>query len=301
MQLNGFQFAAMTAGFKKNGAPDLALVVSEVPATAAGVFTTNQFQAAPVLACKMRLANSTSTRAVLINAGQANACTGEQGMADCEQAAALVAQAADLQPNEILPASTGVIGARMDMDKWATAAPLLAEDLGQSGPVEFARAIMTTDAYPKISWAEAETDDGAATVLGICKGAGMICPNMATMLAVVLTDAEVDPEVWQGIISAAAEVTFNRVSVDGDTSTNDSLFGLANGASGVSFVGDDVQALAGAVAAVCEDLARMIVADAEGGTKVLRIFVDGAQDEAQAEMAARAVGNSPLVKTAFYG
>ena len=301
LALNGFSFSAATAGFKKHDRTDVALVVSDTPAVAAGVFTTNKFQAAPVIAGKLRLSQSPTARAVLINAGQANACTGEGGMEDCEKAAALVAQAAGLESGDILPASTGVIGKRMDMGKWEQAAPLLARELGQAGPVEFARAIMTTDAYPKISWAEAETDEGSATVLGICKGAGMICPNMATMLVVILTDAQVDPEAWQGVIAAAAELTFNRITVDGDTSTNDTVYGLANGASGTSFQGEEVSALAGAVASVCEELAELIVADAEGGTKVLRISVTGAADDMEAELAARAVGNSPLVKTAIYG
>jgi len=293
----GYRFAATAAGFKRQDRFDLGLVVSDAPAVAAAVFTTNKFQAAPVLVAKDILEKHSTVRAVMINAGQANACTGDEGLANCHKTLELAAAELGLNPEDILPASTGVIGKQMPMDIWRAAAPRLVAGLGQVGPIEFARAIMTTDAFPKI----AATSFEGVNVLGVCKGAGMICPNMATMLSVVLTDAAIEPKLWREIIVEAADLSFNRITVDGDTSTNDVVFGLANGASGVKITKKNLEALSMAVIEVCQKLASLIVEDAEGGTKILRIVVQGASDAAQAELAARAVGNSPLVKTAFYG
>jgi glutamate N-acetyltransferase/amino-acid N-acetyltransferase len=293
----GYRFAAVAAGFKRQDRLDLGLAVSDAPATAAAVFTTNKFQAAPVLVAKDILEKKTTTRAVMINAGQANACTGDEGLKNCRETLDLAAKALGCAPEDILPASTGVIGKQMDMQRWREVIPDLAAGLGKVGPIEFARAIMTTDAFPKIASAEVR----GARVFGVCKGAGMICPNMATMLGVVFCDARVEPELWRRLIREAADLSFNRITVDGDTSTNDTVYGLANGASGVVFDEENAEDLSMALIEVCQKLASLIVEDAEGGTKILRIVVQGAQDDAQAELAGRTVGNSPLVKTAFYG
>ncbi|MHC1791667.1 bifunctional glutamate N-acetyltransferase/amino-acid acetyltransferase ArgJ [Solidesulfovibrio sp.] len=300
----GFSFATAAAGFKyTTGRDDVALIVSDGPAAAAGVFTRNLFQAAPVTVAKDQIAATGGhCRAILVNAGQANACTGAAGIADCRETLNLVARATDLSPGEILPASTGVIGARLKMDKWKTVAPVLAASLGETSPVAAAKAIMTTDAFPKIAWGTLTTDSGEVRVLGMAKGAGMIAPNMATMIGVLLCDAKVGSLWWQEAVAAAADRSFNSITVDGDTSTNDCVLALANGASEVVIdSAEGRQALLAVMVDVCQTLAAMLVQDAEGGTKILRIKVQGAASHAEAELAARAVGNSPLVKTAFFG
>lgn len=266
------------------------------------MFTKNLFQAAPVTVAKENLAAGKPVRAVLINAGQANACTGSQGLANCRETLELVAAGIGVDPEAILPASTGVIGPQFKMDIWRKEAPALAAKLGQSSPLDAAKAIMTTDSFPKIAWGSVEIDDQEVRLLGFAKGAGMICPNMATMLGCVLCDAEVAPGDWQEALAAAVDASFNAVTVDGDTSTNDCVLALANGASGVKITTpDELAVLGAAVNEICQALAYMIVEDAEGGTKIIRIHVVGAEDNMQAEAAARAVGHSPLVKTAMFG
>jgi len=288
------------AGFKAADRFDLGAVVSHGPATSAGVFTTNLFPAAPVLTAKKRLASSDTARAFVANSGQANACTGEDGLADCDRSLEITAKALGVEPGDTLPASTGVIGVRLKLDRFEAAAPELAASKGQATPEDFARAIMTTDTFPKMA-SRAVDMGGEVRVMGFAKGAGMICPNMATMLGFVITDARVDHKTWRAIIREAADQSFNRITVDGDTSTNDCLMGLAGGASGAAPRGEGLKALQQAVTGVCQDLAYMIVQDAEGGTKVARIRVAGAKSGHEAELAARTVGNSPLVKTALFG
>lgn len=298
----GFRFAVAAAGFRKENRPDLALLVSDVPAVAAGTFTQNRFPAAPVVVAKAMLAARPEARAVVINSGQANACTGDEGMTNCRLTLELVGRAAGLDPSAVLPASTGVIGAQLKMDLWEKAVPILAANLGQSTPEDFAKAIMTTDAFPKLSHREVALPGGKVKLVGMAKGAGMICPNMATMLSVVLCDAKVEASLWQKLLREAVEQTFNRVTVDGDTSTNDTLYGLANGASGVEASdGESVAALSAALVSVLGDLAYMLVQDGEGASKVARIHVTGARSDADAERVARTVGHSQLVKTALYG
>ncbi len=297
-----FRFATLAAGFKKSERQDLALCVSDLPAAAAATFTTNRFQAAPVLVGREIVQNGRPVRAVVINAGQANACTGEQGLQNCRETLRLVAHPLGIAPEEILPASTGVIGVQMPMERWRKAAPELVAGLGLARPEDFAKAIMTTDAFPKLAWRTLDLGaKGRVSLLGMAKGAGMICPNMATMLGLVLCDAQVEPRLWQKLLAEAVAHSFNRVTVDGDTSTNDTVYALANGAAKLEPQGADLEALAQALHEVCDDLAGLLVADAEGGTKVIHITVQGAQDTAQAENVARTVGHSPLVKTAFYG
>lgn len=297
----GFKLGTVAAGFRKAGKPDLALAVSDGPAVAAGVFTTNLFKAAPVLVAQEFLQARKEARAVLINTGQANACTGPEGMANCRITLDMVAKATGLASHDILPASTGVIGAQLKMDVWEKAVPGLVENLGSSGVEEFAQAIMTTDSFPKFACEEVALINGKVTLAGVAKGAGMICPNMATMLSMVLCDAQVEPAAWQSMFERAVAQTYNRATVDGDTSTNDTLYGLANGASGVRAAGDDLRLLEGALVRILNKLAYMLVQDGEGATKVMHIHVRGARSTADAELAARAVGHSPLVKTAMYG
>ena len=297
----GFSFAAAQAGFKTEGRLDLGLILSDTPATAAGVFTTNRFQAAPVVQCIEILSSRSAMRGIVANAGQANACTGEEGIVNCRVSLDLAAQAVGVSMDDLLPASTGVIGQHLRMNRWRAAMPQLTESLGAAEPMDFARAIMTTDTFPKTAWATLRIGGAEARVLGIAKGAGMICPDMATMLGFILCDAEVQPGMWSEVLRVAVNKSFNCITVDGDTSTNDAVLALANGAAGLAVDTVGQQALTDAVTDVCQSLSYMIVQDAEGGTKVARIRVTGAIDDAQAELAARAVGNSPLVKTALFG
>ncbi len=298
----GFQFAVAAAGFKRPDRNDLGLVLSLGPASAAGVFTTNRFQAAPVLVCKELLGGRPLARALVVNSGQANACTGEEGLANCRATLEMVAKAVGIGAGDVLPTSTGVIGAQLKMDKWAAAAPQLAASLGTATAMDVAKAMMTTDTFPKLVAKTLSLPAGEVRVLGMCKGAGMISPTMATMLGFILCDADVDPADWQAILRHAADRSFNALTVDGDTSTNDTVLGLANGASRVA-VRDakGLKALRECVTELCQELSYRIVQDAEGGTKVAHITVAGAKSAAQAEMAARAIGTSPLVKTALFG
>ncbi len=297
----GFRLAVAAAGFKKADRPDLALAVSDFPAVAAGVFTTNLFKAAPVQVGQHMLRESKSARAIIINTGQANACTGSEGLSNCRRTQELVAAVIGLTPGDILPASTGVIGAQLKMDAWQSAMPALKENIGKASLEEFAAAIMTTDAFPKFNGETIDTAKGKVILAGVAKGAGMICPNMATMLSVVLCDAVVDPAAWQDMFERAVGTTFNRATVDGDTSTNDTLYGLANGASGIALTGPDLERLEDALTRVLADLAYKLVQDGEGATKVMHIRVTGTRHDVEAEQAARTVGHSQLVKTAMYG
>jgi glutamate N-acetyltransferase / amino-acid N-acetyltransferase len=297
----GFSFSAVPARFKYAGRNDLTLILSAGPAVGAGLFTTNRFQAAPVLVAREVIESGRTVRGIVVNAGQANACTGEQGLTNCRESLELIASRIGCDPRELLPASTGVIGDQLKMELWRDAVPALCDGLGGSTPMDAAKAIMTTDAFPKIAWKSVGAGAGEIRVLGMAKGAGMICPNMATMLAFILCDAAVEPGWWRECLARAVETSFNAVTVDGDTSTNDCLLGLANGASGVEARGETGRLLAQAVEEVCRDLSYFLVQDAEGGTKVVRIVVEGAADDAQAERVARTVGHSPLVKTAMFG
>jgi len=297
---SGYRFSTAQCGFKRPGRADLAVVVSDVPAVAAGVFTTNLFQAAPVVVAREVLAAAPAgIRAVVVNSGQANACTGQEGLEKCRATLSLLAPLG-LSPAEILPASTGVIGDQLKMDLWEKGVPSLRDNLGRAGLVDVARAIMTTDTFPKMAARDVTLSSGTVRLAGFCKGAGMICPNMATMLGFILCDAGVDPAWWQAALTRCVDKSFNAITVDGDTSTNDCVLALANGTAARA-EGPDLAALEEALLEVCQDLAYMIVQDAEGGTKVMRVNVSGAAGMADAQLAARAVGNSPLVKTALYG
>lgn len=298
----GFRAAGLHCGIKANGKHDLALVVSDTPASAAAVFTTNQAQAAPVLVSKAHLAASHGqARAVVSNSGCANACTGPQGMADATEMAALTAAALGVAPDEVLVASTGVIGVNLKMPALRGGIPRAVAALSPEGGADAAVAIMTTDPFPKSAAVEVVTPAGTFRVGGMTKGSGMIEPRMATMLGYLTTDAAVDPVRLRKVLVDACRFTFNAITVDGEPSTNDCVFALANGASGVTIDDATEAALFEGFRAVAKTLALGIVRGGEGATKLVALTVTGAATDADAWMAARAIANSLLVKTAIHG
>jgi glutamate N-acetyltransferase / amino-acid N-acetyltransferase len=297
---HGFRAGAAKAGVK-HGRPerlDVALIVSERPCSAAAVFTTNQVIAAPCLVTR-RHVDRGALRAIVVNSGNANACTGEQGERDAIAMAEAAAAVVQCTPYEVAVASTGVIGFRLPVERIAAVLPEI--ELTEGGWDDTSRAMMTTDTRPKVTERELHLSAGTVRIGGVAKGAGMIHPNMATLLAFVTTDAAVEPDDLRRIVSHAADTTFNAISIDGDTSTNDTLLVLANGASGVTPKGADLALFEEGLRAVCADLARMIVADGEGATKVFEVRVRGAASAADARLAARTITNSNLVRTAIHG
>jgi glutamate N-acetyltransferase/amino-acid N-acetyltransferase len=299
----GFSGAAVAAGLRKDGRADLALIAAEHPVPVAGVFTTNRLPAAPVQVCRRHVARG-HARAILANSGGANAATGQPGIEACLRTCQAVANQLGCDPHEVLPCSTGVIGQLLDAGKVEAVAPALTAGLAAEGIKAAAGAIMTTDAFRKMARAEALVHGKKVAVLGLAKGAGMIRPDMATMLAFVLTDAAASPEALRSIIGGIAEQSFNRASVDGDTSTNDTLLMLASGQAGNPQLtpGDpELMALAAAATRVCQELAAMLVADGEGAGHLIRVRVTGAPSVEQARATCYAVAHSPLCKTAFAG
>lgn len=299
----GFLAAAATCGLKESKKPDLALLVSDRDCTAAGAFTQNQVAAAPILLCRETLAaNDTRVRGVVINAGNANACTGEPGMRAARAMQRLAATALNCAPGQVFTLSTGIIGVQLDMDKVEAGIAAATTQLAPGGGSDAAHAIMTTDIQPKELAVQVELLGGVVTIGGMAKGSGMIHPNMATMLSVITTDAVVPANDLQAHLIRAVERSFNRISVDGDTSTNDTVLLLANGASGV-VAADPVSlsAFGDALDFVCIKLAQMIVRDGEGASKFVELTVTGAPSADQAAAIARTIATSPLVKTAFAG
>ncbi|MFB3923483.1 MAG: bifunctional glutamate N-acetyltransferase/amino-acid acetyltransferase ArgJ [Terriglobia bacterium] len=302
----GFRAAAAAAGIKKGpGALDLALIVSDVPDTvAAGLFTTNRAAAAPVLLSRQNLSKSRGrAQAVVVNAGNANACTGRAGAQAAEQTVEAVADLLDVLPERVLIASTGVIGVPLKVDAILEQLPRLKESLSIENAVAVPGAIMTTDTIPKSCVLRAKIGSGTVCLAGIAKGAGMIHPRMATLLAFITTDAAIKPRVLQTMLRDAAEGSFNRISVDGDTSTNDTIVALANGASGVAIhpAGESRGEFVTGLRELCLTLAKMVARDGEGAKKLITIEVEGARTPLDAERVARAIANSPLVKTAIAG
>jgi glutamate N-acetyltransferase/amino-acid N-acetyltransferase len=304
MFVNGFKAAATAAGLKYKNRPDLGLIVSDHPVPIAGVFTTSLTKAAPVLWCQKHLKNN-KARAILVNAGQANACTGDPGMNDCRESAQAVAGALNCPPEEIYLASTGVIGMPVNMTALKSAVPGLAESITPDGLDAVSKAMMTTDTVPKTVQKEISIDDKTITIAGMTKGSGMIAPNMATMLCFILTDAAVEPAYLQDVLTNTTELTFNRITVDGDTSTNDTVLAMASGTAKNAVLKNKdstgAEEFYSAFLQVMDELAAMIVADGEGATKLVTIQVNGAKDDHQAKQAAMTVANSPLVKTALFG
>lgn len=298
----GFRAAGLHCGIKASGKKDLALLVSDAPATAAAVFTTNMAQAAPVLVSQEHLAASGGrARAVVTNSGCANACTGPQGLADAREMTVLAALGIGCDPRDVLVASTGVIGVNLKMPALRTGIPAAVDALSSDGGAAAADAIMTTDPFPKSAAVEIALPGGRVRVGGMTKGSGMIEPRMATMLGYLTTDAAIDAGRLRRVLVEACRYTFNAITVDGEPSTNDCVFALANGASGVTIDDASEHALFEAFRAVARELALGIVRGGEGATKLVAITASGAASDADAWTAARAIANSLLVKTAIHG
>lgn len=300
----GFRAAGIVAGLKPSGSPDLTLIVSDCDAIAAGVFTTSQVRAACVDYCQELLEAKPSARAILCNAGQANACTGEQGKQDAIASASALTKALNLSENSVLLASTGVIGQRIKMDKLQAGIPNLISSLTYEGGDRAARAIVTTDLITKSIALETQIGDRPVRIGGTAKGSGMIHPNMATMLAFVTCDAAVSPQLWQDMVRRATAKSFNQITVDGDTSTNDCLLALANGESrtpAITAPGPEAEKLEAMLTEVCIHLAKSIARDGEGATCLIEVAVTGAMSDRAASQIARTVAGSSLVKSAIFG
>jgi glutamate N-acetyltransferase / amino-acid N-acetyltransferase len=307
----GFQFGATKAGLKKSGRTDFALIVADAPASAAAAFTSNRVTAAPVIIGREHLRTTGGlVRVVAINAGNANCAAGEAGLAAARATCAAAAEVFACQAEEVIPSSTGIIGVPLPVEKLVAVLPALGASLNSEFDhfQQVAQAILTTDKVEKTAFRrfEVEEEDGSTRevrVAGVCKGSGMIHPQLvphATMLVYLMTDASVEPGDLQAYLNEAIELSFNRISVDGDTSTNDTVLLLASGASGVS-IGREYAPFAAALGQVCKSLAQQVVADGEGITHVVELRIDGAATDADALRVAKAIAHSPLVKTAWAG
>ncbi|AFY38244.1 N-acetylglutamate synthase [[Leptolyngbya] sp. PCC 7376] len=301
----GFRAAGITAGLKPSGAPDLALIVSDSEAITAGVFTQVEVRAACVKYCRKQLQKKASSRAILCNAGQANAATGEQGWQDAVECAELVAKELNITPQAVQVASTGVIGQRIKMDAMRSGIPQVVAALSAEGGDDASKAIVTTDLVPKAIALETMIDDRSVRIGGICKGSGMIHPNMATMLGFVTCDAAVSTQLWQEMLSRAIDKSFNQITVDGDTSTNDCVIAMANGQSRTTAITEagsaNAKKLEAMLTEVCQHLAKSIARDGEGATCLMEIQVSGAIDDASARKIARTIAGSSLTKSAIFG
>jgi len=298
----GFRFSGIASGIKKSGKLDLGLICSDTPAACAGVFTLNQVVAAPVLVTKPRIATG-KCQAILVNSGNANACTGLSGITVAEEMGGLLAKQLRISVDLVAVASTGVIGVPLPIGPLVGGIPKLVDQLDSEAALVAAESMMTTDCFSKLASAQVKVEGQSYSILGLAKGAGMIHPNMATMLGFVVTDAELPVDILDHALRQAVDRSFNSITVDADTSTNDMVLLLANGSSGVS-----IEAGSAAEEEFCKhlervlvDLAKMIVRDGEGATKLVEIRVTGAKDDDQARIAARTVATSSLVKTAFFG
>jgi len=303
MNIKGFKFAAVEAAIKKPGRLDLALIYSEQPAAVAAVFTTSKVKAAPVLLDEMRVRGG-RVQALVVNSGNANACTGARGMADAIETARLAAEGLQIPAESVLVASTGVIGQPLPMERLSGALPALISSCGSSTLADIAAAIMTTDTFPKMASRTGTAGGVAYTVAGVAKGAGMIMPNMATMLAFIVTDAAVEPLFLRDCFKSANDSSFNAITVDGDTSTNDTALVMANGAANNQLIcagTPEAEVFAEILNDLLLSLAKLIVKDGEGATKFVTINVVGAVSAAEAKKGAMAIANSSLVKTAFFG
>lgn len=301
----GFLFASARAGLRKHGSGnDVALMFSNVPANAAAVFTTNRVQAAPVVLSKARLAKSAVAQAILVNSGNANCATGSQGMAASRATTTAASKLLNIPVGSTLVASTGVIGVPLDPDVMTRQLPSLVRQLHPEGCRGVSRAIMTTDTVPKLASRSVRIGGKAVNILAICKGSGMICPRMATLLGFFFTDAAVEPGFLKRATKRMADLSFNRISIDGDTSTNDTVFMLSNGLAGnrpLCEGGPGASEFFAALVDLAQEMATRLVRDGEGASKVAEIRVEGARTEKQADAIARAIALSPLVKTAIAG
>lgn len=303
--MKGFKFAGICAGIKKNRSLDLGLIYAEKPVCAAALFTQNQVVAAPVILGRKTIEKG-MLQAILVNSGNANCFTGEQGIADAEQCVKLVAKALNVDPGHVLVSSTGVIGAPLPVDKIEAKIPEAVKSLDSCTIADFAGAILTTDTCTKMVSRKGQIntsgDENGFTIMGVAKGSGMIRPDMATMLSYVFTDADISGSLLKQALTHAASRSFNRITVDGDTSTNDTLVCMANGEGQAVIDNDDAFGVFQAVLdEVCYELAKRVVKDGEGATKVASITVKGALSQEDAFAATEAIAHSPLVKTAIYG
>jgi glutamate N-acetyltransferase/amino-acid N-acetyltransferase len=296
----GFRASGIACGLKESGKTDLALVVSDVPASVAGMFTQNRVVAAPVTLSRT-VVRGGSARATVVNSGNANACTGAQGAADAREMAALTAAEIGCAPAQVLVASTGIIGRPLWMDRLRSGIPAAAAALSPDGGEDASNAICTTDAYPKTGEETVVLAGGEVRLGAMAKGAGMIRPDMATMICQVTTDAAIDSAHLQRLLVPAVQRSFNRISVDGSASTNDSVLVLANGSSGVAVSGADEEPFAAALERLLLRLAKLVVADGEGSSRIARYEVVGAIDGSHAEAAVRAVAENQLVRCALHG
>jgi glutamate N-acetyltransferase / amino-acid N-acetyltransferase len=300
----GFKAAGIHCGVKaKTKKSDLALIYSAEPCTVAGTYTLNKVKAAPLLLSRDTVKKSKFVKAVVVNSGNANACTGEAGDIDALEMQKKCADALGIKQQEVLIASTGVIGQKLPIDKIKSGIDKIVPKLSVKGGLDAANAIMTTDLKVKSFAVKVKLASGIVTIGSICKGSGMIMPNMATMLAFISTDAKISKAVLYDILYSSVKISFNKISVDGDTSTNDMVLLLANGASGISIEknSNDYIQFKEALDAVCIKMAKAIASDGEGATKLVTINVKSAKSEKEADTVAKSIANSPLVKTAFYG
>jgi len=304
MEIKGFSFAAVEAGIRYSNRLDIGLIFSDVPCTTAGVFTSSQVKAAPLLLDQERLQTGFA-QAILVNSGCANACTGIEGMAVARETSKMVSQALCIPDEMVQLSSTGVIGEQLPLGPFERNVAKLVAELSPEKFTQVARAIMTTDTVPKTAEKTVTIGETEVSFMGMAKGAGMIMPNMATMLAFVFTDARIDFDELQTSLKQAVDRTFNRISVDGDTSTNDMVLLMANGRAGNPQIGADSpeyqQLFHDVLEELLKDLALQIVRDGEGATKMITISVRGARNDTEAEKIARTVATSSLVKTAFFG
>jgi glutamate N-acetyltransferase/amino-acid N-acetyltransferase len=302
-RVNGFLFSGISAGIKKNGKRDLGLIYSDVPAQVAGLFTTSAMKAAPVRIGMERVKKGLG-QAVIINSGNANACTGMKGLRDGKRISSLVAQGLGIAEGLVFPSSTGVIGMPLPMEKIERKIPRLIETLSPEGWMDTVEAIMTTDTFAKVEAATGRIKGKRVKICGMVKGAGMICPHVATMLSFLVTDANIKASLLQQLLEEVAEDSYNRITIDGETSTNDTVLLLANGKAGhplITKVGRDAALFQMKLMEVCEKLAKSVVRDGEGATKFIEIRIKGARTREEAKRAAYAIAHSPLVKTAFFG
>jgi glutamate N-acetyltransferase/amino-acid N-acetyltransferase len=299
----GFLFSGISAGIKKDGKRDLGLIYSEVPAQVAGLFTTNAVKAAPVQLDRERMKRGLC-QAIVVNGGNANACTGIQGLRDAKRVSSLVARQLGIDERLVFPSSTGVIGSRLPMKKIEEGIPELIDQLSSEGLMKTVEAMMTTDTFPKVEVATCRIKGKQVKLCGMVKGAGMIRPDLATMLSFLVTDACIKAPLLQQMLERAAEASYNRITIDGETSTNDTVLLLANGKAGhpyLSRMDRNAEAFQSMLSKVCRSLAQSVVKDGEGATKLVEVLIQGARNIEEAKQAAYAIANSPLVKAAFFG
>ena len=302
-KVSGFLFSGISAGIKKDGRKDLGLIYSEVPAQVAGLFTTNAVKAAPVQLDMERIKKGLC-QAILVNSGNANACTGSQGLRNAKRVSSWVGKQLGIDEKLVFPSSTGVIGSLLPIKKMEEAIPELIHHLSPEGWRSTVEAMMTTDTFPKMEVATCRIKGKPVKLCGMVKGAGMIRPHLATMLSFLVTDAHIKAPLLQKMLERAVETSYNRVTIDGETSTNDTVLLLANGKAGhptLNRMDQDGEVFQTMLSKVCQGLAESLVKDGEGATKFIEILIQGARNREDAKRAAYAIAHSPLVKTAFFG